>query len=187
MIALAGAPAMLIGVNIEYFYKQYENSWFTGVWGLVYMTTWLCGLIALYRMRVVGDGFGKWLIRIMFFTITMANISNVVQLFTPKTNWGWFFYLDLFWPLSHTLMLVLGITALFQRHLDKFSRTVLFLAGLWLPLALITLAILGRITTAMVLPGIYNAVLWSLMALIAIRHGNRQERVYEEERTAAVA
>ena len=84
-------------------------------------------------------------------------------------------------------MLVLGITALFQRHLDKFSRTVLFLAGLWLPLALITLAILGRITTAMVLPGIYNAVLWSLMALIAIRHGNRQERVYEEERTAAVA
>ena len=187
MIALAGAPAMLIGVNIEYFFKQYENSWFTGVWGIVYMTAWMCGLIAFYRMRIVGDGFGKWLIRIMFFTITMANISNVVQLFTPKTNWGWFFYLDLFWPLSHTLMLVLGITALFYKRLDTYSRGVLFIAGLWLPLALITLAILGRTSTAMVLPGIYNAVLWSLMAGIAIRYGNKPQRVYQQGHTAAVA
>ena len=72
IIAFCGAPAMFIGVNVENTFKQFEDSWFTGVWGIIYMTAWMCSLIALYRMGVAGEGFGKWLIRIMFITITIA-------------------------------------------------------------------------------------------------------------------
>jgi len=166
---------MLIGVNVENSFKQFEDSWFTGAWGIVYITAWMCGLLALYRMRVVGNGFGKWLMRIMFVTLTIANVSNIVQIVTPKTTSNLFFYMDLFWPISHLLMLVLGITALFHKSVNAFSRGVLFAAGLWLPIALGSLAIFGRTLPVIFFPSLYNAIMWSLMALIAIKHEGKQE------------
>jgi len=168
-IALAGAPAMFIGVNIENTFSQFQDSWFTGVWGIVYITAWMCSLKVLQRMEVAGKGFGKWLIRVMFFTLTVANISNVVQILTAKNDPWYFFYIDLFWPISHLLMLVLGNTSLFNRQLDKQSKIILFCAGLWLPLALASMAIFGKTTAVVFYPGLYNAVMWGLMAFIAIR------------------
>jgi hypothetical protein len=175
IIALCGAPSMFIGVNVEHSLNQFKDSWFTGAWGIVYMTAWMCSLIVLYRMRVAGEGFGKWLIRIMFFTITIANISNIIQILIPSKDPSYFFYIDLFWPLSHLLMLVLGITVLFNKSVDKYIKIILFCAGLWLPIALVSMMIFGKTTPVVFYPGLYNALLWSLMAYIAIKqHGKPQ-------------
>ena len=175
LVALAGAPALFIGGNVEYAFKQLEHSWFTGVWGIVYISAWMFGLLALYRMRVAGDGFGKWLMRSMFVTLSIANISNFIQAFAlPLTSSDWFFYLDIFWPLSHALMLVLGITVLFHKRLDLSSRRVLFIAGLWLPIGLFSIALFGKTFPVMFFPALYNAIMWSLMAFVAIRHGQQQ-------------
>jgi hypothetical protein len=78
-------------------------------------------------------------------------------------------------------MLVLGITALVQKRLNSFSRGVLFVAGLWLPIGLVSLAIFGKTFPVMFFPALYNAIMWSLMALVAIRHGRQQAW---EDRTA---
>jgi hypothetical protein len=168
LIALAGSPAMLIGANVEHIYSQFEDTWFTGVWGIVYITTWMCSLLALHRSQVAGKGFGKWLITIMFFTLTIANISNIVQILTPANDPWYFFYLDLFWPISHLLMFVLGITCLFNSKLDKYSKIILAGAGLWLPIAFVAMIILGRTNTVILYGSIYNAVMWALMAYIAM-------------------
>jgi hypothetical protein len=40
--ALIGAPAMFIGTLAEDAYPQLSDSWFTGVWGLLYITAFMC-------------------------------------------------------------------------------------------------------------------------------------------------
>src|SRR5688500_405375 len=173
ILALIGAPAMFIGVNVENSYSQMQDSWFTGAWGIVYITSWTCSLAVLYRLRIAGHGFGKWLIRVMFITLTVANISNIVQILSPKNDPWYFLYIDLFWPLSHLLMLVLGVTAQFNRHLNKTTKLILMAAGLWLPIALVPMAIFGKTFAVVFYPGLYNAVMWGLMALVAIKQQDK--------------
>ena len=174
-IALIGAPFMLIGVIAEFMYPALQESWFTGVWGIIYITAWMCSLLVLQRIKVAGNGFGKWLIRLMFVTLTIANISNVIRLFAGKDVPWYFFQIDLFWPLSHALMLVLAITVLFYNRVNKASKLVLVAAGLWLPIALTLLAVFGKTLTVLVIPGLYHAIMWSLMALIAKRQPGNPE------------
>src|SRR5690349_13888779 len=101
-LALAGAPFMFIGVYLESIIKSLNDTWFTGVWGILYITGWMCSMIVLQRIEAVGKGrFGKGLIRVILFTLTVANVSNVVQLFTVPNKPPYFFYIDLFWPLSN--------------------------------------------------------------------------------------
>lgn len=177
LIALAGSPAMLIGVYVEQAFSQYKDSAFTGLWGVVYITAWMCSLLVLKRIKAGGSGFGKWLIRIMFVTLTIANISNIVQIITPASDPWFFFYLDLFWPISHLLMFILGITCLFSNHLDKNSKIILAAAGLWLPIAISSMIILGRTTPVLFFGGLYNAVMWAMMAYVAIKQNIPQHAV----------
>ena len=173
ILALIGATSMFIGVNVEHNYSQMQDTWFTGAWGIVYITAWMCSLAVLHRMKVAGNGFGKWLIRAMFFTLTIANISNVVQILSPKNDPWYFFYLDLFWPISHLLMLVLGITVQFNKHLQKSVKLILLGAGLWLPVALVPMAIFGKTDAVVFYPAVFNSVMWGLMAFIAIKQQNK--------------
>lgn len=173
-IALIGAPVMFIGVIAEYLFTGLQDSWFTGIWGIIYITAWMCSLLVLQRIQVAGNGFGKWLIRFMFFTLTVANISNVIQLFAGKEVPWYFFQIDLFWPLSHALMLVLAITVLFYNRVNNTSKLILIGAGLWLPIALTLLAVFGKTLPVLVFPGLYHATMWSLMALIARRQPDEQ-------------
>jgi hypothetical protein len=175
LIALVGAPAMLIGVNAEYLNQNLQDSWFTGLWGIAYITAWMCSLIVMQRQLVTGSRFGKWLIRIMFVTLTIANISNIVQIVTPHNDPWYFFYIDLFWPISHLLMMVLGITILFNKKLDLVSKLIFSGAGFWLPIALISLAVFGRTSSVILYPSIYNAVMWVLMAYLAYRSSESLE------------
>jgi|SRR5688572_21362478 len=168
-IALIGAPVMFIGVITEFLFPALQDSWFTGVWGIIYITAWMCSLVVLQRMEVAGDGFGKWLIRLMFFTLTVANLSNFIRLFAGKDVPWYFFQIDLFWPLSHALMLVLAITVLFFNKVSRASKLILVAAGLWLPIALTLLALFGKTLPVLFIPGLYHAIMWSLMALIARR------------------
>jgi hypothetical protein len=49
-LALIGAPFLLIGFKAEQHYAFLADSWFTGAWGLVYITAWLCSVAALHRL-----------------------------------------------------------------------------------------------------------------------------------------
>jgi hypothetical protein len=169
VIALVGAPAMLIGINAEYLNRDLRDSWFTGLWGIVYITAWMCSLYVMQRQEIAGNRFGKWLIKIMFGTLTIANVSNIIQIVTPHNDPWYFFYLDLFWPISHLLMLVLGITVLLNKKADIVTRLIFSGAGFWLPIALVPMAIFGTTSSVVLYPSIYNAIMWGLMGYLAFK------------------
>lgn len=171
LIALVGAPAMLIGINAEYLNQNLADSWFTGVWGIVYITAWMCSLLVMHREHIAHNRFGRALIKIMFVTLTIANVSNIVQIVSPHNDPWYFFYLDLFWPISHLLMTILGITVLFNKNLDMVSKLIFSGAGFWLPAALVPMAVFGRTDSVVLYPSIYNAIMWALMGYLAYRSG----------------
>jgi hypothetical protein len=166
-LAIIGAPAMFLGVYLETSNASLKDTWFTGAWGIIYITAWMCSLLVFYRNQVAGDGFGKWLMRVMFVTLTIANISNVIQLLAPNNKPAYFFYIDMCWPLSNVLLLVLGITIAIKGRLQGAARYIPLAAGLWLPIALGSLAVFGESKLMFFLTGLYSAIMWTLMGIVA--------------------
>jgi hypothetical protein len=170
-LALLGAPWMGIGVLAEEYVKQLDNSWFTGLWGIIYITTWMGGMVVLRRLHVSGTNlFGKALPLIILATLTVANISNVWQIVAPTNKSQLFWTLDMFWPLSHLLMIVFGVAVIRANRLPGWYRFVPLLCGFWLPVAMSTKFLLSS-TMSLSIGVIYNVVAWCLLALVAFRSG----------------
>ena len=166
-LALVGAPFLLIGMYTESRYKPLEDSWFTGFWGIIYITAWMCSIVVMKRQKLTGHTrFGKAILWIILGTLTVANISNVYQLLTPENKPAFFIIIDLFWPLSNILMLVAGITTIIAKRLEGWRLYIPFMTGLWFPFMLICLNVLGKTPLAMLIVGIYSAITWSLLALV---------------------
>lgn len=167
-LAMIGAPWMLLGTLIEMAFPHLTDSWFTGVWGLLYITPWMGIMIALHRAGTLGSShLGKALPWVLIATLTLADLSNLMWLFGAKNKPAFFFYIDLFWPISHLLMIVVGILAIRAKVLSGWQRYIPLIMGLWLPLALGLLALMGRTTTCFLIGGLYNAAVVMLLAYIA--------------------
>lgn len=167
-LAMIGAPCMLLGTLTEMAFPHLAQSWFTGVWGLLYITPWMGIMVAMHRAGVLGSTFlGRAMPWVLIVTLTLADISNLMYLPAAGNKPSYFFYIDLFWPISHVLMIVVGIVAIRAKVLLGWQRYVPLLMGLWLPFALGTLALLGRNTTSLLIGGLYNAIVVMLLAYIA--------------------
>jgi hypothetical protein len=164
-LALAGAPALLIGMYTEKVSPQFTDSWFTGLWGLVYISAWMCSHTVLYRIESAGRRFGKWLMRIMFVTLAIANISNVIQFLASADKPSFFFYLDVCWPLSNVLMLVLGITILVNKRVAGNLRFIPLGCGLWLPFTLVIFYLFSPTPLMNLISGLYSMTMWGLLAI----------------------
>lgn len=168
-LALVGAPFLLIGMTAEEHVKSLSNTWFAGAWGLVYITAWLGSVVALRRMEATGTSrFGKALPWVLTGTLLLANASNVYQIITPDKS-PVFWALDAFWPISNLVMLAVGITAAVVGRLRGWQRYVPLAVGLWFPLAMLILTLLGRTPLAFWIGGAYSAVAWSLLALVVLK------------------
>ena len=90
-IALACSPVMMIGMSLE----ESIGPWFTGLWGLVYMTTWMTMLIVLRDADIAGKNpFATTLMLVLIGSLAIANVSNLVNLFEAANSISFFFYLD---------------------------------------------------------------------------------------------
>lgn len=165
IIALTGAPFLFIGYFVESNWPRYEDSSFTGVWGLIYITGWMCTMLAFQRAGVTGNSrFGKSILWIILATLSLANLSNIVQLFVPANKPAWFFYIDLFWPLSNLLMLPVGIAVIKARQVSGWKRYWPFITGLWFPVSIGALILFGKNEVTMMVGGIYSLIAWSILA-----------------------
>jgi hypothetical protein len=174
-LALLGAPWMGIGVLAEENIKQLDNSWFTGLWGIIYITTWMGGMVVLRRLHASGTNrFGKALPLVILGTLTVANISNIWQIVAPTNKSQLFWTLDMCWPLSHLLMIVFGIAVIKANRLPGWYRFVPLLCGFWLPIALSTKFLLPT-TIGFNIALVYNVVAWCLLALVALLSSRRVE------------
>src|SRR5688572_2227408 len=107
ILALIGSPWLFIGTYMEQRMPHLSDSWFTGVWGILFISGWICAAIALKRLRAIGSGtFGKVILLILLVSLCIANISNVIQIFVEKDKPPYFMFFDVFWPLSNIIMLI---------------------------------------------------------------------------------
>ncbi|CCH54320.1 hypothetical protein BN8_03479 [Fibrisoma limi BUZ 3] len=168
ILAMLGAPFMAIGVYVESQYKPLADSWWTGAWGILYITAWMGSMIALIRLGVAGNSrFGRVFPLIVLGTLTIANVSNVWQLVAPAYKPALFWALDMGWPLSNVLMLVFGIAVIAAHRLTGWQRFVPLLCGLWLPMALTTKFWIPT-ELGFNLTSAYSAVAWALLALVVL-------------------
>ncbi|WP_247234881.1 hypothetical protein [Telluribacter sp. SYSU D00476] len=176
LLALLGAPTLWLGFYIEGRYPHLSNSWFTGLWGLIYMCAWMCSIVCMQRLKVTGTTrFGKGILWVILGTLTLANWSNVIQLVSPEYKPAYFFYLDACWPISNFLMLPIGITAFMARGLSGWRRYVPLVPALWYPVLVISMLLLGRTTATGLILGIHSALGWTLLALALYLESRKTE------------
>lgn len=168
-LALTGAPFLGLGMTVEQLYKPLHDSWFTGLWGLFYISAWLCSIIALQRLEVTGRSrFGKGILRVITVTLTLANVSNGYQLLFPGEKTVAYYALDAFWPISNLVMAGVGITVIVARGLPGWRRYVPLAAGLWFPFTVLCMVVLGSWEAAIPLSSLYTAVAWTVLAVVVL-------------------
>ncbi len=168
-LALAGAPFLGLGMTVEQRYKPLHDSWFTGVWGLIYISAWLCSIIALRRLEVTGRSrFGKGILQVITGTLLIANVSNVYQLLFPGEKTATYYALDAFWPISNLIMAGVGITVIAAKGLPGWRRYVPLAAGLWFPFTVLCMALMGSWEAATPASSLYTAVAWTVLAVVVL-------------------
>lgn len=168
-LALVSAPFLFLGLSYEKFMQisAVGDTRLGGAYSLIYMAGWMCSLVGLLRIEATGSNlFGRGIIWLNLFTLLLANIQNLAQLFLP---WDLFaqvrLILDHFWPISHVLMLVIGIATLSAKKLMGWQRFTPLFIGLWLPIAFLTNLLPVNSEVSFYGMALYTAVAWSLLAL----------------------
>ncbi len=78
--------------------------------------------------------------------MTLATIFSIFNIVLPNLNPDSLLYIitDMAWPLSHTLMLVVGIAVLKAKRLSGWTRFAPLACGLAIPLLIMAALIGGR-------------------------------------------
>lgn len=176
-LGLLGAPFLLVD-SMNNGLNPFQSSSVSGWLNLVYITAWMCSMVALKQMGAFGEGrFGKILFGVQISFLALANGWNVYEIIAPRAGTTLYTILDLFWPLSNVCMLVSGITILANRTLTGWQRYTPFLVGLWLPFVILLWVLFSRTQEVLLVGNLYSAVTWALMAVAIItHHTNTEER-----------
>jgi hypothetical protein len=164
-LGLLGAPFLLVD-SMNNGLNPFQSSSVSGWLNLVYITAWICSMVALKQLGAFGEGrFGKILFGVQISFLALANGWNVYEIIVPRAGTTLYIILDLFWPLSNVCMLVSGIAILANRGLTGWQRYTPLLVGLWLPFVLLLWALFSRTQEVLLVGNLYSAVTWSLMAV----------------------
>jgi len=134
-----------------------------------------------FALQATGNSrFGKALLWIITGTLILANISNVYQIIAPQDKSTLFFIIDWFWPISNLIMLVVGIAVIKAKVLLGWQRFIPLIVGLWFPLTMFAMALVGRDAPIMVVVPYYTAIAWSLLAIVVLTASkkSKKERTY---------
>lgn len=141
-----------------------DNTSLGGLFDLVYMLGWMCSVAGLLRLQAAGTKTaGRAVLYVQLALLCVANVWNVWVIANPQANSTLFFVLDLFWPLSNLWLLVTGIVIAVKGQLKGWRRYVVLVAGLWLPVAMGSMALFGRTPASFYVGGLYSVVAWALL------------------------
>ncbi|WP_224996976.1 hypothetical protein [Cesiribacter sp. SM1] len=176
-IALIGAPCLFISFQFPSTTADaVGDSAISNAFGLLYLIGWMCSVTALHRMGATGNTFfGKALIPLLLVSLTIASISNIYAMILPQ-NTELYFYIDLFWPISNLLMFITGITVAAANKLKGWKRFVPLAVGIWFPLMVISMALIGRTPATGLALGLYAAFAWSGMAIMVMETKGKPEK-----------
>jgi hypothetical protein len=166
IIGILGSPWLLIDFINNGLYERFDLSSISGVRNFLFITGWTCCIIALYRMKAMGTK--RWQKTIMIIQIVLlclANCWNIWEIFAPNSPSFIYFLLNFTWPLAGCFMVVTGIVVLRAKKLKGWKRYIPLLAGLWFPQTLIIVNTVRSSIAALVLSGLYSALMFSLLGL----------------------
>ncbi|WP_420150489.1 hypothetical protein [Spirosoma sp.] len=169
-LALIGAPFLCINTYIHVPDPDahvYVTDSLSGFFDLLYISGWLCSILALRRIGAAGhDRFGRIILQVSIVSLVLANIWNVYEIILPNHNTTLYYVLDCFWPLSNVIMLGVGIAVIRAKKLAGWKRYVPLLCGLWLPITALLSFTLP--TIAFTVSNIYTAIAWTLLAVVVL-------------------
>ena len=170
LLAIIGAPFLCIdflihGMNASE--AQYEHTSLSGFFSVIYITAWMCSIIVMQRMKLTGETmFGKFILVFQLITLTLANVWNIYEIIAPGSSGILYNLLDMFWPVSNLVLLITGVTILKAGRLQGWKRFVPLLAGIWLPLSVLLMILIGQNSISMVLSGFYSALMWMTLGYV---------------------
>ena len=174
IIAIICAPFLYLDFATS---VQHVNTWKTGVFGFVYMAGWMCSVVALKRMAILGKTkWAKIAFTVQLSLLTLAQAWNIWVIFGSSYDNLLFRILDMCWPLSNVWMLVIGITAVRAKKLQGWKRFVPLFVGLWFPLTVIP----AIATNFFVLAGPYSAVAFALLGFVVFKADQDEQKSVTE-------
>ncbi len=137
LIAMLASPFLWVE---RYLYEQVlENTSLTGACDLIYMIGWSCSIVGLIKLKAAGDShLGKSILFMQLAFLSIANIWNIWVIVDPLNQSTIFNILDKLWPISNFFMLITGITVVPAKKIFGFFRFVPLIAGLWLPVTVVS-------------------------------------------------
>jgi hypothetical protein len=190
LIAIAGSPFLGIDFIVNNINEGYQRTALGGVFSLLYMTGWVCSILALYRLKAAGNGpWGKGILITQLVMLGLGELWNVYAIADPLSNTVLFRTLDLFWPLSNCFMLITGIAVIRAKQLQGWKRFVPFVVGLWFPLSLLLgPMVFGNDTLMLYFSSLYSALAWLLLGVtVYVSAGKTKTPAFEEHLPALKA
>lgn len=173
-LGMIGAPFLLLEGVTRGFQMIEGTTPLGGFLELFYLGGWTCSLIGLGMLQATGRGkVGKAILGLLLLGLVMATAISLSGIFMPNLDPenGLYQILDIAWPLSHTLMLVVGSAVLVVKRLSGWTRFAPLACGLAVPL-LIVAKIIGGEQASVLFFGFYTWIMFTLLGY-AVRNGER--------------
>lgn len=141
------ASPMMLAEMLLFDFKQHGSNRVIGVLGVIYIFGWVCSAVGMRRSRVTGDGpLSKGAFVIQLAGLLLAFSWSLQEIIYSGIDKGGVFYrvTDAAWPLSHLLMLVIGILTLRAGVWEGRRRFAPLLVGLALPVAIAAALLAGE-------------------------------------------
>jgi hypothetical protein len=171
-LGMLASPMMLVEALYAGF-QQHGTDQVIGALGVIYMGGWMCSILGLRALNATGQGrIGRALLIIQLISLSIAALWSGHHLFTanPQTEHMLYILTDLFWPLSHLFMIVVGVATLVAGKLQGWRRFTPLLCGLALPAAIISSIIAGETALGIVFST------WTMIAFALLGYTVRTSR-----------
>jgi hypothetical protein len=141
------ASPMMLAEMLLFDFKQHGSNRVIGVLGVVYILGWICNAAGMRRSRVTGDNsLSKGAFVVQIAGLLLAFLWSLQEIIHSGIDKGGVFYrvTDAAWPLSHLLMLVIGILTLRAGVWEGWRRFTPLVVGLALPVAIAAAPLAGE-------------------------------------------
>lgn len=145
-VGMLASPMMLAEMLI-FGFKQHGSNRVIGILGVIYTVGWICSALAMRRSRVTGDNrLSRGAFVIQLAGLLLALLWSLQEIIYSGIDMSGLFYrvTDAAWPLSHLLMLAIGILTLRARVWEGWRRFTPLLVGLALPAAVAAALVAGE-------------------------------------------
>jgi uncharacterized membrane protein YhdT len=145
-LGMLAAPMMLAEMKI-FGFKQHGSNRVIGVLGMIYVSGWMCTAVGMRRRSATGAcPLNKGVFAIQIVGLLLALSWSLQQIIYPDISMSGIFFrvTDAAWPLSHLLMVVVGVLTLRAGVWTGWRRFAPFLVGLALPAGIAAASVAGE-------------------------------------------